>query len=94
MRGGGGTPAVLVHELGQVPAEHLLDGVAEHLGHPGVDEGGPRVGVDRPDALVGEFDDAPVARLAVVQRLLDPPAFGDVLDLGDEASGRCRRGDG
>ena len=59
------------HEVGDRPADHLFGRIAEHFGHPGVDQGGHEVGPEQPDSLVGCVHDSAVLRLALLQRLVD-----------------------
>src|SRR5690606_24349793 len=74
----------VVHELADGPAEHLVGGVAEHLGHAGVDEGGAPGGGGGPDALVGGLDDQAVAGLALAEGVLSAALLGNVADDGED----------
>ena len=65
------------------PADHLLGGVAEHLGHLAIDQRRPLPGVDHPDAFVGHLDDLPITLLALPQAALGPPGVVDI-DAGAE----------
>jgi hypothetical protein len=59
--------ALLVHEGRQRFAQHVLDRVAEHVGHARIDEGGAGDRVDLPDAFFGRVDDAAKALLAAFE---------------------------
>ncbi len=65
---GGDVAAVLVHEVEEVAPQHLLFAVAEHAGHGRIDEGAEALGVDLPDALLGQLDQTAVFLLAGHQR--------------------------
>ena len=63
--------------------------VGRHPEHPlgrGVEEEDALFLVDRDHRVHRRADDADEARLAVAQRLLRPPALGDVVDIENEAA--------
>ena len=70
--------SAVVHEGEQVLPGHLLDRISEHLRHARIDEGGTRVGVDRPDSLLEHLDELAVSLLARAQRVLAAPSLGDI----------------
>ena len=74
----GRIPLCFIHEREDRFPLHLLDCIAQHLSHPGVDKGRAVVGVDLPNAFLGSFNNAPVTGFAIPQRLFRLPLFGDI----------------
>ncbi len=68
--GFGQFPVFVIHEGEEGLPVHFIDRVAEHLGHSRVREEGPVLGIDDPDALLGQFDDLAIFLFADPQGCL------------------------
>ncbi len=79
--------SLLVEEGEDGPAHDLLDLIAEHLRQSAVDVGRAAVGVNRPDALAGEFHQRPDPRLALAEHGVRVEAIGDIQHGADVAQG-------